>query len=110
LRLAAHVQVSALIRRVQAQGGFATVIAKGEPDAGTLLIILTDRGGLSSAYERMPQADGTRGWSLSRKQDIADPAVFTAYLARRKTQDPDLWIIELDIRDGERFIGDLPDS
>jgi len=30
---------------------------------------------------------------------------FSEYLARRRRQDDDLWIVELDIADGERFIG-----
>lgn len=107
MQLPAHLQVSGLIRRVQSEGGFATVIARGERDAGTLLIVLTDRGAPSVAYERMPQADGTRKWSVSREQNAVDPHEFSAYLTRRKDQDPDLWIIELDVRNGERFIGDM---
>jgi hypothetical protein len=109
MRLPTHLQVSALIRRVQGEGGFATVVARGERDAGTLLVVLTDRGALSTAYERMPQADGTRRWALSRSQAANEPEAFEAYLARRQSQDPDLWIIELDVREGERFIDDLAD-
>lgn len=109
MRLPTHLQVSALIRRVQGEGGFATVLAKGERDAGTLLVVLTDRGALSTAYERMPQANGTREWSISRVQSADDPHAFGEYLARRQAQDPDLWVVELDIRDGERFIADLAD-
>ncbi|MBV1917442.1 MAG: DUF1491 family protein, partial [Sphingomonadaceae bacterium] len=30
---------------------------------------------------------------------------FEGYLQRRQNQDPDLWILELDIAHGERFIG-----
>jgi hypothetical protein len=29
---------------------------------------------------------------------------FEAFLTRRMAQDPDLWVIELTIADGERFI------
>lgn len=109
MRLPTHLQVSALIRRVQGEGGFATVLAKGERDAGTLLVVLTDRGALSTAYERMPQADGTREWSASKVQKADDPHAFGEYLARRQSQDPDLWAVELDVRNGERFIADLTD-
>jgi hypothetical protein len=110
LRLPTHLQVSALIRRVQGEGGFATVLARGERDAGTLMVVLTDRGAPSSAYERMPQADGTRKWSRSRTQEAEDPYAFSEYLMRREAQDPDLWIVELDVRDGERFIAELADA
>jgi hypothetical protein len=53
----------------------------------------------------MPHPDGTRRWTLSRAQDTENPSEFAKYLARRANQDPDLWIVELDIADGERFIG-----
>jgi len=103
-RLPAHVEVGGLLRRVQQEGGFATVLAKGEPDAGTILIVLLERDGTQRAFERMPQADGTRAWNLARAFDPDDPASFSDWLARRRSQDSDLWIIELDIPQAERFI------
>ena len=47
--------------RCRPQGGFATVLHKGERDAGTILVVITRNGEQSVAYERMPQLDGTRG-------------------------------------------------
>lgn len=106
-RLPAHVEVAGLIRAVEAAGGFATVIAKGERDAGTLLVVCCERGGTAAAYERMPQPDGTRAWTMARRQDTENPIEFWNYCERRKRQDPDLWIVELDVPKGKRFI-DLP--
>lgn len=103
-RLPAGLEVSALIRRVEAAGGFGAVLHKGEPDSGTILVVITEKGGEARAYERMPQADGERRWQCSRRQVPDDPDAFGDYLARRQKQDPDVWIIELDIADGERFI------
>jgi hypothetical protein len=103
-RLPAHLEVAGLIRAVGAAGGFATVVATGERDAGTLLVVCCANGGPATAYERMPQPDGTRAWAPSRSQDIENPREFWDYLDRRKTQDDDLWIVELDIPDAERFI------
>jgi hypothetical protein len=105
VRLPARIEVSALIRQVQAEGGFATVLQKGEPDAGTLLVILFENGTNSRAYERMPMADGTRKWACAKTEDPENKQDFADYLNRRRTQDRDLWVIELDIADGERFIG-----
>jgi hypothetical protein len=105
IRLPAHVEVSSLIRRVEAEGGFATVINKGQQEAGTILIVLTESGENSRVYERMPQLDGTRAWHCAMKQDPEKPEEFGRYLERRISQDPDVWIVELDIRNGERFIG-----
>ena len=103
-RLPAHVEVSGLIRAVDAAGGFATVLAKGERDAGTILVVCCENGRPQAAYERMPQADGTRRWTASRAQDSENPEQFSGYLERRTRQDPDLWIVELDIPNAERFI------
>lgn len=105
-RLPAHVEVSSLLRRVQSEGGFATVLQKGERDAGTILVVLAENGDRMRLYERMPQLDGTRVWTLARAQDTEKPYDFSDYLDRRAAQDPDTWILELDIADGERFIAE----
>lgn len=104
-RLPAHLEINALIRRVAAEGGFGSVLQKGEPDAGTILLVLTERGGNARIYERMPGLDGLRNWTLSATEDTENKEKFSQWLDRRGAQDPDLWIVELDIADGERFIG-----
>lgn len=104
-RIPAHIEASALIRRAQAEGGFAAVLRKGHAGAGTLLIVLTENGTNTRAYERMPQVDGSRNWALIRSETAENKQDFQDYLDRRKRQDDDLWIIELDVADGERLIG-----
>lgn len=106
-RLPAHVEIGGLIRRVQAEGGFATVLRKGERDAGTIMIVLTENGANTRVYERMPQLDGTRQWRCSKAQTTDNQREIVEFIERRGAQDPDLWIIELDIVHGERFIGNL---
>ena len=93
-----------LIRAVQAAGGFATVIHRGEPDAGALMVVLVERDGPARAFERMLDSEGGRTWQCARAQDPRDPGAFAEYLERRSRQDADLWIVELDIAQGERFI------
>ncbi|MEY4238182.1 MAG: hypothetical protein RL339_783 [Pseudomonadota bacterium] len=94
-----------MIRQAGAEGGSASVLQKGERDAGTILVVLTERGTNARVYERMPQADGTRDWALSRRENPEIRGELDEWLARRGSQDPDLWIVELDIANGERFIG-----
>jgi len=103
-RLPAAVEVSGMIRLVQASGGFAMVLRKGEPDSGTILVVILDNQGLGQAFERFPQADGTRKWTSAKRQDSENKPEFEMYLTRRMAQDPDLWVIELTIADGERLI------
>lgn len=108
-RLPAHIEVSALLRQTQAEGGFATVIQKGEREGGTILVVVCSNGQNARAYERMPQLDGTVKWHPTKTEDIENKHEFQDYLTRRGLQDRDLWIIELDIVNGERLIGLNPD-
>ena len=107
-RIPAHLEISGLIRAVQADGGFATVLAKGERDAGTLMIICCENDTKLRAYERMPELDGTRSWALSKTQDPENPMEFSGYWQKRKRQDADLWILEIDAKNGERYLGLTP--
>lgn len=103
-RLPTRLEVSALLRQVAAAGGFAAVLAKGEPDAGGLIIVLAEKGEQSRAFERMPSPTGGRVWTLARAAGEGEAGHLAAWLERRRSQDPDLWIIELDVPQGDRFI------
>lgn len=104
-RFPAHLEIAALVRLADSQGGFASVLHKGERDAGSILVVLLQNGTDARAFERMPSLDGERQWQPVLKQDSDNKQEFEDYLTRRAASDPDLWIIELDIADGERLIG-----
>ena len=104
-RLPAHLEVSGLLRAVEAAGGFAMVLHKGEREAGTIVVACAGNGANRRIFERMPSPDGDRIWTLVQAENIENKHNIDEYLTRRELQDPDLWIIELDIPDGERFIG-----
>ncbi|MEL6528418.1 MAG: DUF1491 family protein [Pseudomonadota bacterium] len=108
-RLPAHLEVGALIRLAESQGGNGMVLAKGERDAGTILLVIMCRGENAELFERMPQLDGSRCFVRARIQDPEKPYEFSEYLVRRHRQDPDIWILEVDIDAKERFIADLPE-
>lgn len=107
-RLPAHLEVSGLIRLVESKGGTAMVLAKGERDAGTILIVTMCRGEDVRLFERMPQMDGTRPFLATKYQSHGKQEEFSEYLDRRRRQDPDIWMIEVDIAHAERFIELLP--
>lgn len=108
IRLPAHLEVGAYIRLAESQGGSGMVLAKGERDAGTILLVIMCRGKDAELYERMPQIDGTRSFVRTKVQDIENPLDFSEYLERRHHQDPDIWILEVDVDATERFVADLP--
>lgn len=106
-RLPAHLEASAIIRLAETEGGFATVLAKGERDAGTILIVTLCHGRGAVLHERMPQLDGSRTFVAAKTEDPDNPQDFADYLARRRRQDSDVWLIEIDIADPQRFVARL---
>lgn len=108
MRLPAHLEVSSLIRLAETNGGSAMVLAKGHREAGTILLVTVYRDEGAALYERMPQLDGTRSFVQTKIQDFEKPYEFSEYLQRRHDQDPDNWVIEVDIDQAERFIALLP--
>ena len=106
-RLPAHLEASAILRLAESQGGFATVLAKGERDAGTLLLVTLYRGTGATLYERMPALDGSRIFVATKIENTENPHEFSEYLARRRQQDRDIWLIEVDIADPERFVAQI---
>jgi len=104
-RLAAHIEVRGLLRRAEAEGGFGTVLSKGDPERGTLLLVVTERGDHRAILERRLQADWSYRWS-SVGPEAGDSQAVTQHLARARDRDPDCWIVELDIPSSERFIAE----
>ena len=107
-RLPTHLEVAGLIRSVQSQGGFATVLSKGERDAGTVILLTTFRNENATLYERLPQLDGSRPYIVAKRETAENKQEFAEYVQKRAKQDPDLWVVEVDIADAERFIASLP--
>jgi hypothetical protein len=102
-QLTSALLVSALIRRAQAEGGFAAVLARGDGQAGAILLLGREKGRIVGLWERALQADGNYGWSRCGPQDVENHRDFDDYMSRRQANDPDLWLIELDIPDPARF-------
>lgn len=103
VRLPSKLLVGALVRRVQQAGGFATILVHGEDQTGTILVQTLDKGRFSGLYERMFDLDGIARLVRCGPDDDAEPTVLSAYVDRRRGRDPDLWVVELDIVDAERF-------
>jgi hypothetical protein len=61
-RLGSGLYVSALLRLVERESGFGTVIAEGDRDAGAILIVLAERGKRVRLLERLLRGDGLYAW------------------------------------------------
>ncbi len=107
-RLTSQLLVSALLRRAEAFGGFGMIIAKGDPSAGAIILQLLEKGVLSGLWERALTASGGYVWVSCGPQDIDNVSEIDAYILRSRARDTDLWVIELDVPDVERFTADMP--
>jgi hypothetical protein len=106
-RLATSVLVGGLIRKAQGEGGFAAVLARGDAQAGSVVVILLERGGNPRILERLLQGDGRYAWLPSQGQTTENIEDVPAFVARRRQFDPDLWVLELDVPRAERFAADM---
>jgi hypothetical protein len=109
-RLPAELEATSLVRRIQGDGDFATILRKGDLDSGALLLIVTSRGRHCACLERVLELDGGYTWRRCGPSDSASSAEVADFLARRTRFDPDSWAIELDIAAPERFIAETTAS
>lgn len=106
-RAATGLLVSALIRRIEAEGGSAMVIHRGDAIAGAVLLMLADRGVLGAIVERVWRFDGGHGFERVGPADPNEPGAAGDYVARRRRSDPDLWAVEIDHPEAERIAGEV---
>jgi hypothetical protein len=105
-RLPSSVVVGGLIRLAERDGGFGAVLSKGDPTAGSIVIVLVERGERKAVLERLLLPDGSYGWRDSPGAGNNEEDV-VKFLDRRRRFDPDLWILELDVPSGERFAAEM---
>lgn len=106
-RAATGLLISALIRRIEAEGGSAMVIAKGDAIAGAVLLLLADRGRPTGIRERVWRFEGGHGLEPVGPQNLDEPGAASDYVARRRKSDPDLWAVEIDHAEAERIAVEL---
>lgn len=107
--LSTDVWVSALIRRAELGGAFATVARKGDARAGAVLVKTLDRkSGATRLYAEATGVDGGRIWMRPAKAELE--AELDAYVERAVNRDPDLWVVEIEADHGARFLTEPVDE
>lgn len=94
--------VGALIRRAQIEGANATVVRKGDLRAGTVIVKAYNTSDRTARlYSEVFGQEGERLWiqPVSGTESELD-----AYIERQRTYDPDLWVVEVEDREGRHFI------
>jgi hypothetical protein len=103
LLLSSDLWVSALIRRAELGGAFATVSRKGDARAGTVIVKAFDTSSRRARiYTEAFGPDGERLWLQPVENDMESE--LDAYIERQIRYDPDLWVVEIEDRQGRHFI------
>ena len=105
-RLPAGIEVAAIIRRVQGDGGFASVLHRGDPDRGAISLLVAERGRAAALLERRMAADFAYRWAKISDGSELEGAGWMDLVGKKSRIDPDCWLVELDVADAERFIAE----
>ena len=100
VRLKAKMWVLATVRACQAQGFNATVARKGDEDAGAVLIKQNLLGSGFRVLTQIRTAEGTQAWLKGTGAEPVEEPAADAYIARQVDRDWDLWVIEIEDRQG----------
>ncbi len=108
MRVTSEFWVGALLRRASQQGAFATIIHKGAAEAGAIFIIVNDLSGHVSLLGPAPQMSYGSGRSVDRlfeqvAENLTDNEL-AEKVARERSFDPDVWVIEIEDKQGRSFI------
>jgi hypothetical protein len=96
---------AALVRRAELGGAFAAVVRKGDADAGAVLVKVATLDGRARLYAPARDGEGERVWlDLSHGSLGDEESAVDAYARKRASQDPDLWIVEIEDRSGRCFL------
>lgn len=100
-RLTSEFWVNAYLTRLRLLDIPAFVVARGDETAGAVLVKLNTLDGNAAAFQRSYDADGNRIWvSLAEGLD----SEVEARLAKQREFDPDIWIIEVEDKQGRSLL------
>lgn len=102
-RLKAGFYVKALIRRAEVAGASAFVVRRGAEEAGAVMLKISRLDGTCFVLDRARRGDGELVW-VKPLGDSADDAAATKFFEKQTRFDPDLWIVEIEDRQGRVFV------
>lgn len=104
-RLKSGIWVKALIRRCDLAAIPIAVVARGDSDAGAILLKLN--GGVAEGCSVLMQVRGDEGellWMRATGPVPVAEADADAYIARQRQRDPDIWIVEIEHREAGNVV------
>lgn len=95
-RLKTGIWVGALIRRCDLAAIPVAVSARGDPDAGAIVLKFAGRDGTALVLAQARGPDGELVWLRAMGAAPVAESEADAYIARQRGRDPDLWVVEIE--------------
>ena len=104
-RLTSSFWVQAYIKKLNLLGVPAFVVSHGDDTAGAIIIKVNKLNGDAVLFERSFSLDkNVNQWS---KFESGDEKEIDELLSRQLSRDRDLWIVEIESREGDPFLDDI---
>lgn len=104
-RLSAALWVDALIRRVNVGGASAFIVQKGDAERGDVLVKLAQLDGTARLFTPTMDMEGSRIFLDLIVQGVGpDEADVDAYITRARKRDSDMWVVEIEDKQGRHFL------
>jgi hypothetical protein len=102
-RLKAGIFVRALVRRAEVAGAQAYVVRKGSEEAGAIVLKISKLDGSFAVLNQARNGAGDLVWARPLGE-APDEEKSRAWFERQVKFDPDLWIVEIEDRQGRTFV------
>ncbi len=103
-RLTSDIWVSAYLTRLRLEDIPVYVLSKGDPTAGAILVKVNHLDGTARVLHRSwDLQSGDRIWA---ELSTGDEPIVDASIAKQQAFDPDIWVIEIEARDGRHLLDD----
>ncbi len=108
IRLRSDIWVAAYLRRCSSENVVAVLRRRGSPEAGAIFIKIDRLDGFSALYSPAPQSEAREGmdrlFTRVHAEDWLENSKVEAKLSREISFDSDLWIVEVEERQGRHFL------
>jgi hypothetical protein len=107
-RLKSGIWVKALIRRCDLAAIAVAVVARGDADAGAVLLKFNGRDTGCFVLAQVRGRDGELLWMRATGPAAVAEADADSYIERQRRRDPDLWVVEIETGSAEAVLNERP--
>ena len=105
-RLKSGMLIQAGVRMCSNRGVPAMVVRRGDPDGGAIYIKINRFENGCAVLSQVRMEKGRLGWLRATGAEPVTEADADKYIQRQAKYDPDLWVLEIEDRDGRNPFDD----